>query len=246
MLYLIGLGLRDEKDMPLKALEALQKSAAVYIELYTSRWFGSLEAVEKLAGKPVKEAGREFVESLQIVKEAASRDVALLVPGDPLAATTHFELLAEARKSGVPVKVVHSSSIFTAIAETGLQSYKFGRTTSVTFPRANFNPSSPYETIAENKKAGMHTLVLLDVQPPSYMTIREALEILLKHEDCLGKGVLGRESKVIAAAELGGDPVILYDTIENLIRKDLKKVPAVIVVPGNLNFKEEEALELYK
>lgn len=36
MLYIIGLGLGDEKDITLKGLEAIKKCDKVYIEAYTS------------------------------------------------------------------------------------------------------------------------------------------------------------------------------------------------------------------
>ena len=36
MLYIVGLGLGDEKDITLRGLEAVQKSQSVYIEAYTS------------------------------------------------------------------------------------------------------------------------------------------------------------------------------------------------------------------
>lgn len=36
MLYVIGLGLGDEKDITLKGLEAVKKCEKVYIEAYTS------------------------------------------------------------------------------------------------------------------------------------------------------------------------------------------------------------------
>jgi diphthine synthase len=36
MLYLIGLGLYDEKDVTVKGLEAIKASKRVYLEAYTS------------------------------------------------------------------------------------------------------------------------------------------------------------------------------------------------------------------
>ena len=246
MLYLIGLGLHDEKDLSLKAVEALKACDKVYVELYTSRWHGSMEELEKLIGKPVKQLGRENVENLQLAKEAKEAKVALLIPGDPLVATTHFDLIIEARKAGIETQVIHSSTIFAAIAEIGLQSYKFGRPTSLTFPEPNFDPDSPYEVIAENKKLDMHSVIYLDVRPPKYMTIKEALEILLKKEDKLKENVISNDTKVIAAAEIGGDMIVLHDTVSNLIAKDPKKVPAILIIPAKLHFKEEEALGLWK
>jgi diphthine synthase len=36
MLYLVGLGLYDEKDVTIKGLEAIKASKRVYLEAYTS------------------------------------------------------------------------------------------------------------------------------------------------------------------------------------------------------------------
>lgn len=36
MLYIIGLGLSDEKDITVKGLEAIQQCATIYLEYYTS------------------------------------------------------------------------------------------------------------------------------------------------------------------------------------------------------------------
>ena len=40
MLYLVGLGLYDEKDISLKGLEALKRADVVYAEFYTACLFG--------------------------------------------------------------------------------------------------------------------------------------------------------------------------------------------------------------
>ena len=40
MLYLIGLGLYDEKDISLKGLEVLKKVDTIYAEFYTARLAG--------------------------------------------------------------------------------------------------------------------------------------------------------------------------------------------------------------
>ena len=162
--------------------------------------------------------------------------MALLIPGDPLAATTHFALLASAKRTGIDVQVIHASSILTAVAETGLHLYKFGRTTTFCFPQRGFEPKSPYETIRQNRSAGLHTLVLLDVQPDRSMTVAEALELLLTSMPDL------RDVPLVAASRLGSEKQnIAYGTGERLLRERFD-VPAALVVPGALHFTEEEAL----
>src|SRR3990172_6178190 len=134
MLYLIGLGL-GWKDLSMKALEALSACQEVYLETYTSvADFSSLQ-LQRLLGKPVHELDRKQVEEdLIILEEAEVKNVALLVYGDPLAATTHQEIIQLAKKRDIKVNVVHAPSIFTVVAETGLSLYRFGKVTSITIP----------------------------------------------------------------------------------------------------------------
>lgn len=229
MLYLIGLGLNDENDISQRALYAVKKCGHVYVEFYTNAWNG-FDKLEKIVGKPVKSLSREEVESDFLINEAMHGSVALLIPGDPLTATTHIELMLEARKQGIGVSVVHGSSIYTAIAKTGLQIYKFGRTT--TLPR-DFQPSSPIDIIKENKKSGLHTLVLLDIG----MTAMAAASFLKSHIS----------GKAVACCRLGcADEIIRYETLEKMADdKSVDKSPAAIAIPGELHFKEEEALNLW-
>ena len=63
MLYLVGLGLSDEKDVTVKGLEAIKKCKKLYLESYTSKLQCSLADLEKLYGQKVHLANREFVES---------------------------------------------------------------------------------------------------------------------------------------------------------------------------------------
>jgi diphthine synthase len=90
MLYIIGLGLGNEKDITLRGLEAVKKCEKVYIEAYTSLLsFGlssdGLSTLEKLYGKSITLADREVVEEKadDILLEARGSDVAFLVVGDP-------------------------------------------------------------------------------------------------------------------------------------------------------------------
>jgi diphthine synthase len=123
-LYLIGIGLNDEKDITLKGLEAIRKCSRLFLETYTSRLGCPIEELEKLYGRKIVPATRELVENRPeetILPEAKEGNAALLVIGDPLAATTHVDLLLRAKKLGIETHVIHNASIMSAIAATGLQ-----------------------------------------------------------------------------------------------------------------------------
>lgn len=240
MLYLIGLGLWNEQDLSLKAFDAAKSCDDVYMETYTANWTGNTNKIEELIGKKIIVLSRQEVESDFLVEEAKSRNIALLIPGDPLTATTHFQLFYECRKAGISCIVIHSSSVYTAVALTGLQIYKFGRATTLAKPQPGYNPESPYEIIAENKKAGLHSLVLLDTSGDG-MTIKEGLQLLQSIDEKRKQGLL--KDKIIVAAKLGSEkPLIKYDYASELV---IDEKPAVIIIPGLLNFKEEEALEMW-
>src|SRR3989344_9097455 len=128
-LHLIGLGLCNEQDITLRGLEALKKCSTIYFENYTSVMQCTIEDIEKLTKKKIIEANREQIEnkSEEILKQAEKENIAILVIGDPMSATTHINFLIEAKKRNIKCEVVHNPSILTAIGITGLQLYKFGK-----------------------------------------------------------------------------------------------------------------------
>jgi diphthine synthase len=242
-LYIIGLGLWDERDISLKGLEIAKKCDLIYLENYTSVMFGtSPEKLEKLFGKKIKILGRKEVEQdKEFLKQAKTKEVALLVGGDPTVATTHIEIIQEAKKQKVKFKVIHASSIISAIGESGLFTYKFGRSCSIPFPQKGFEPKSFYDIIAENQKIGAHTLVFLDLKPEEnkFMTINHALEILLKQG-------LGKETIAVGFARIGSDSqIIKAGKISQLMEFDFGSPLHILVIPGKLHFMEEEALTIF-
>ncbi|KMT07840.1 hypothetical protein BVRB_6g146510 isoform B [Beta vulgaris subsp. vulgaris] len=169
MLYIIGLGLGNEKDITLRGLEAIEKCDKVYIEAYTSLLsFGissdGLSNLEKLYGKPLIVADREMVEEKadSILLQARDSDVAFLVVGDPFGATTHTDLVVRAKQIGVDVEVVHNASVMNAVGVCGLQLYRYGETVSIPFFTETWRPDSFYDKIKSNRDLGLHTLCLLD------------------------------------------------------------------------------------
>ncbi|XP_022646936.1 diphthine methyl ester synthase-like isoform X2 [Varroa destructor] len=183
MLFLIGLGFGDCKDITVRGLEAVRQSSKVYLEAYTSILTVGAEELEKYYGKSIIQADRSFVEQKCVV-------------GDPLAATTHSDLILRARKMGVKTQVIHNASIMNAVGCCGLQLYSFGETVSIVLWQDNWKPTSYYDKIASNRRAGLHTLCLLDIkikeqswenlarardifEPPRFMRVYEAAQQLI-------------------------------------------------------------------
>ncbi|KAL2089276.1 hypothetical protein ACEWY4_013964 [Coilia grayii] len=85
MLYLIGLGLGDAKDITVKGLEVVRRCSRVYLEAYTSILTVGKEALEEYYERELVLADRDMVEQEagEILRGADEEDVAFLVVGDP-------------------------------------------------------------------------------------------------------------------------------------------------------------------
>jgi len=245
MLYIIGLGLSDAKDITAKGLDAVKKCEHIFLEVYTSKLNCGVHDLEKLYKKKIELADRSFVEdAAEILKKSKKEDVALLVIGDPLSATTHWDLMQRAKEKKIPVEVIHNASIMSAIAATGLQLYKFGKTASIPFPLDDYQPETSYNIIKINQSIGAHTLCLLDTQP-EFMTVKEAIQILLDIEGNRKEGVFTRETLCIGCARIGAkDQIIKAGKAKDLMDFDFGAPVQCLVVPGELHFVEEEALGL--
>lgn len=250
MFYLVGLGLFDEKDMSLKALECLKNVDKIYAEFFTSRLFGSsFEAIENLIGQEIEVLVRnEVEEESKFLEEARKSNVALITGGDPLIATTHSEFLVECKQKGIDYEVIHGSSILSsAPAISGLQAYKFGKVTTIPFPDYNFYPKSPYFAIEENLKMDMHTLVLLDIQAHKnrYMSVNEGLKYLMSIKNDLDEdeGLIKEDTLAIGIARVGSkDSIVKAGKISELIDYDFGGPLHCIVIPSKLHIVEAEYL----
>ena len=249
VLYLIGIGLNDEKDISVKGLEAVRLCDEVYLENYTSLMACSAERLEQFYGRKVKVVDRRFVEQTDtLIESALAKNIALLVIGDPFGATTHIDLMMRSRKAGVVFKVVNNASIMTAVGITGLQVYKFGKTTSIPYPDKNFRPETSYEVINQNRILGLHTLVLLDLKPDigRFMTVKEAVEILLEIEGRRKKNVFSEGTFCVGVSRIGSDDFrIRQGPASELVKADMGGQPHSLIVPGELHFVEEDALKMW-
>lgn len=241
-LYMIGIGLNDEKDITVNGLEAVKKCDFVYLEGYTSKLQCSIDDLEKFYGKKIIVADRELVEKKAeetILKNAKEKDAAFLVIGDVFGATTHTDLRMRALKDSINVHIVNNASILNAIGITGLELYKFGKTTSIPFN--NENVKTPYDVLRENQKMGLHTLFLLDLDPKNekYLTANDAVKYLIKQG-------LSEETLCVGCARIGsGSPIIKSGKAKELLDYDFGEAPHCLVIPGKLHFVEEEALSMW-
>jgi diphthine synthase len=178
-------------------------------------------------------------------KPFLKKNTSLLVYGDPLSATTHLEILQEAEKKNIKVKIIHAPSIMTTIAETGLQLYKFGKTASIPFWTENHKPESFFDLLEQNQSIGAHTLCLLDLDPENekFLSISEAISRILEISNSRNTAI-NENTKFIGCSRLGmKDGVIKYGNQNELSKIDFGKAPFCLVLPGKLNFSEEEFIE---
>lgn len=186
-LWLIGIGPGDLSHITERAKSIARGCSKRYLEGYTAvlpsdqeeRLEGLLGTWERLMRPSV-----ESPESL--LDEAREEAVALLVVGDPMQATTHIDLEARCMEEGVGFEVIPGmSATALAVSLSGLQSYKFGRQVTLPYPYGEYLATSPLEMIESNRSNGLHTLVLLDLDPtgmgfdlPTPMRPDQAVSIL--------------------------------------------------------------------
>lgn len=250
-LIFIGLGLYDCRDISLRGLLEVKRADYIFAEFYTSLMPGfSIEEFREMTGKDITLVSRKNIEDEGgeiILKKALCGKVVLLVPGDPMIATTHIALRIRAEKMGIRTSIIHGASILSAaIGLSGLQNYRFGKSVTIPFPEGSFISQTPYIVIYENKSRDLHTLCFLDIKAEEnkYMSIREALEILMMLERNNRLGIIGENILAVGVARAGSeDPIVRAGAIGDLMNFDFGSPPHTLIIPANrLHFMEAEAL----
>jgi diphthine synthase len=247
-LVFIGLGLNDEKGITVKGLEETRAANHVFMELYTSLMTDfSLPRFEALCGKKIQVVSRQTLEEEngKVILEAAKVGKAVfLVPGDPFIATTHVTLRIDAEKQGIKTRIIHGTSIMSAIVSlSGLHNYKFGKTVTVPFPE-NFS-ETPYNVIAQNKKVSLHTLCLLDLKANEnlFLSINQAIKMLREVEEKKKLNVITPDTVAVGIARAGSNnPTLKADFIKDLVNYDFGQPPYSLIFPGDLHFMEVDSL----
>jgi len=246
MLFLVGAGL-SEGGLTEEALELLKRnSVTIFAEKYTG-WFGDrIPELEKKLAKKVGILDRSGLEDniTSLIGLAKKGDIAVLVAGDPLIATTHKIAYIEARKAGVDVSVIHASSIVSAaMGASGLDFYRFGQICTIPTWSDHYKPVSFYETVDKNMANGLHSILLLDYDPkigsiqPSY-----AADILASAEKIYKKGIIKPSTKVILLHNLSipGEQKLLL-TLDVVKGLRLDTGPTVMILPAKMSDVEKES-----
>ena len=270
-LTLIGLGL-DPKDLSIRAREAIAASDVVLLETYTSYAAISMEELEAIVDTEITPLTRTMVEHDDVVLESArTTRTALLVLGDPLAATTHLELVLRSRAEGIDTTIVHAPSIFSAIAESGLELYRFGLTASLVYPRRNWLPERARDVITQNRSIKAHSLVLLDIvtgaeelalldrdhaafasldrSPIEHDAVSLAGEpqLLMSPNEAIAvllhQGAIRTTDTLIVCSRLGtGTSAVMSGSAKDLLTRSFGLGPHAIAIPSELHFLEEESV----
>jgi diphthine synthase len=249
--FLIGTGM-TKNSLSVEALEILKSCDSIYLENYTVNFPYPIQDLEKNYKIKIQELSREKVENESILKESKNSEIALLVYGDALSATTHIQLILSAKKQSIPYKVYHNASILTTVAETGLSLYKFGKTTSMPNWYEHTNkPTSFINYIKQNSLIDAHTLILTDIG----LDIKNAIKQL---QESAESEKFNLPEKIIAISNAGTpQQKIFYDTPENLTalqhttcnlqpETPCISMPFCLIIPTKLHFLEEEALKELK
>ena len=252
MLAFVGLGLYDERSITLEGREVLRGADRAFAELYTSRLAGTtLADLEAFHGVDIERCDRALVERdpEPILSAAESGTVAFLTGGDPMVSTTHVDLRLRAHERGIDTRVVHGTTAAAAAASlTGLQNYRFGKATTLPFPRAvpgdRAVPGSVVDTIEDNRDRGLHTLVYLDIKTPEGQYEPEGGEQFMTASRAAGLLAEGWEDALaVAVCRAGSEsPLVAADRCSALAGRSLGDPLHLLVVPGRLHHLEAEAL----
>jgi diphthine synthase len=245
-LSFVGLGL-GSKGVSLEGIDEMKEADVVYLEYYTTPHDPRLiKELSKAVGKEPTVVDREFVEEgSRILSEAGEKKVALAVLGDPMIATTHNELRARAIGRGIETRVVHSATIAAAAASaSGLHSYKFSRTVTVTRESVG-RMTQAYHVLHGNLLQGAHTLLLLeyDAQSGEGVSPADAMAGLLLAERNFKRGVVDGSTFAMVLSRVGReDSKLKAGNIDALSRVDFGQPPNCVVIPGKMHFSEVEAV----
>lgn len=248
MFNIVGSGLSDN-DISLEGINVCKGSDSVYYEDYTSNLSdGKIKHLSDLVNHSIKSLNRSDLEEnmKSLIEESRTKNVSLIVNGDPLLATTHKILLDECKEKGIKTRIVHSISILSAlIGESGLDFYRFGGVCTISRWYDDYKPTSFYEKIENNLKVNLHSMVLLDYFPESESTlpIAESIRIMLESEEQYKKGILNKSTKIIIGNNIGTDSSrLILTTLEKAESIDLKGLNTFII-PAEISEVEDDFIK---
>jgi len=113
------------------------------------------------------------------------------------------------------------------------------------YPYKNVIFESPYDVIKENLARGLHTLVLLDINPETgtSMSVNEAVKLLMTIEDKRKEGVITPDRLLVGVVNAGSkNQRVKAGYLEDILHYNFGEGLHSLIVVGNLHFSEAEAL----
>ena len=256
-LWLIGIGPGDLDHMTERARSVARECSKRFLEGYTAVLPpGEEERLESVVGNWERLMRNGVEKPEELLAQARTEAVALLIVGDPMQATTHIDLEERCAEEGIGFHVIPGlTATALAVSLSGLQSYRFGRQVTVPFSAGDYLPTSPLEMICINKEAGLHTLVLLDLDPtgmgmetPRPMMPSEAVALLERMSERTENGSTALNLPIL---EWGG--MLLSDLgteEERVVSGTLKELSEIstgyvhaFILPAEFSGMEESAFE---
>ena len=256
-LWLIGIGPGDLGHMTERARSVARECSKRFLEGYTAVLPPSEEErLESVVGSWERLMRNEIEKPDELLGRARTEPVALLIVGDPMQATTHIDLEERCAEEGIGFHVIPGlTATALAVSLSGLQSYRFGRQVTVPFSAGDYLPTSPLEMICVNKETGLHTLVLLDLDPtgmgvetPRPMMPSEAVALLERMSERTENG-----STALDLPIMEWDGVLLSDLgteEERVVSGTLKELSEIstgyvhaFILPAEFSGMEEAAFE---
>ena len=249
MLNIVGIGLRGLSSITIGQSEIIRNCDRVYFEVYTSIAPEiTMQEISEYFSKTVEKAGREFVESADLlIEEAREQDICLLVVGDGLTATTHNDLRLQATMKGVEVSIYENASVLTVIpAKLGLFHYKMGPPVSLPFTSEKFFPLSVYDKVLRNFNNGLHTLLLLDLKDGKTIEINEAISTLRRMEEQRNSALFLDQLRICAVSKVSqpGETMVC-GSLSDIESMELKLSPSSLVILADLNDAESRFIDSF-
>ena len=260
-LWLIGIGPGDLDHMTERARGVARGCSKRYLEGYTAvlppKEEGRLESVVG----PWEKLMRDEVEGAEdLLASARGESVALLVVGDPMQATTHIDLEDRCVEQGIGFHVIPGlSATALAVSLSGMQSYRFGRQVTLPFATSDYLPTSPLKMLCNNFENGLHSLMLLDLDPtgmgveqPRPMSPTEAVELLERMAERLVVEEGGRRGRLelpvkqwngILLSDLGTEEERVLSGLLGDLSGQKGGMVHAFILPAEFSGMEEDAFE---
>jgi diphthine synthase len=251
MLHLVGTGL-SEKGISTEGIEACERCSKLYIERYTSIITDAkLRFLESLFGKNITELRRTDMEenSKKLLDEAGRSDIAVLVGGDPLIATTHKILAIKASELGIPIRTYSAASVISvAMGQSGLDFYRFGPIITVPAWSEHYKPTAFCSTIRENMARNLHSILLLDYKSEEQRSLnpKEAIQTLLDAQGAQTAQALSSHTMLIIIKDAGlATEKRLFTSMGDAARIEEKGLFTIIIPAKPTEIEQELIQSLY-